>query len=100
MTTKLPVISCSISDSSDYDYMLDSAIHNTLGTIWKWADEQGINISFEKSVDDDGSPMTLQLKVHALLEEPTHRALFKLSFNELPYTQFSMKEMYPCFIKR
>jgi hypothetical protein len=41
--------------------------------------------------------MALQLKVDALLEEPTHRALFKLSFNELPYTQFSMKEMQPIF---
>jgi hypothetical protein len=100
MTTKLPVISCSIADSSDYDHMLDNAIHNTLGAIWKWADEQGINISFEKSIDNNLSTMALQLKVNALLEEPTHRALFKLSFNELPYTQFSMKELNPIFIKR
>ena len=97
MITKLPVISCSIADSSDYDYLLDNAIHNTLGAIWKWADEQGIVISFEKSIDDNPSTMALQLKVNALLEEPTHRALFKLSFIELPYTQFLMKEMQPIF---
>lgn len=97
MRTKLPVISCSIADSSDYDYLLDNAIHNTLGVIWKWADEQGINISFEKNIRDNPDTMALQLKVDALLEEPTHRALFKLSFNELPYTQFSMKEMQPIF---
>ena len=97
MIKQIPVISCSIADSSDYDYLLDNAIHNTLGAIWKWADEQGINISFEKNIRDNPDTMALQLKVDALLEEPTHRALFKLSFNELPYTQFSMKEMQPIF---
>ncbi len=95
--SKLPVISCSITDSSDYDYLVDNAIHNTLGPLWSWAEEQGVKISFEKNIDNDLNTMSLRLKVTALFEEHTHYALFKLSFSELPYKQFTMKEMQPIF---
>jgi len=94
---KFPVINCSISDSSDYDYLIDSAIHNTLSPLWDWAKEQGVNISFEKNIDNHYESMSLRLRVVALFNEPTDYALFKLSFSELPYKQFTMKEMHPIF---
>lgn len=97
MIKRLPVISCAISDSSDYDYMVDNAIHNTLGPLWSWAEEQGVKISFEKHMDNDVASMSLRLRVEALFEEPTHYALFKLSFSELPYQRFSMGDMQPIF---
>ena len=97
MIKKFPVISCAIADSSDYDYLIDNAIHNTIDPLWSWAEEQGIKISFEKSMDNDVTTMSLRLKVTALFEEHTHYALFKLSFSELPYKQFTMKEMHPIF---
>jgi hypothetical protein len=99
MIKRLPVISCAISDSSDYDYIVDSAIHNTLGPLWSWAKEQGIKISFEKSIDNDLATVSLHLKVDALFEEPADCALFTLSFSELPYQRLSMgdRALQPIF---
>lgn len=97
MIKQLPVISCAIADSSDYDYMVDNAIYNTLGPLWSWAEEQGVKISFEKNIDNDLNTMSLRLMVTALFDEPAHYALFKLSFNELPYQKFSMEDMQPIF---
>jgi hypothetical protein len=76
MIKKFPVISCAITDSSDYDYLVDNAIYNTLGPLWTWAEEQGVKISFEKNIDNDLDTMSLRLKVVALFEEPTDYALF------------------------
>jgi hypothetical protein len=99
MTERLTVIACSIADSSDYDYIVDNAVHNTLGPLWSWAEEQGIKISFEKSIDNDLATISLRLRVDALFEEPAHYALFKLSFGELPYRSLSMggRTLQPVF---
>ena len=97
MINRIPVISCAIADSSDYDYIVDNAIHNTLSPLWIWAEDQGVKISFEKSINEDVSTMSLRLKVDALFEETTHYALFKLSFSEMPYQKLSMGDMQPIF---
>lgn len=97
MNYKFPVIYTSIADSSDYNTMVDNGIHNTLGPLWSWSEEQGIKISFEKHIHDDPSTYSLKLRVDARFEDPAHLALFKLSFSELPYKQFTMKDMQPVF---
>ncbi len=97
MIKKFPVIFTSIADSSDYDIMVDNGIHNTLGPLWRWSEEQGIRISFEKHIVNDISTYSLRLRVDALFEDPAHLALFKLSFSELPYKQFTMKDLQPIF---
>lgn len=94
---RFPVIYTSIADSSDYDTMVDNGIHNTLGPLWSWAEAQGIKLSFEKHIDNDLSTYSLRLRVDAMFDDPTHLALFKLSFSELPYKQFTMKNMQPIF---
>ncbi len=97
MIKRFPVIRCAINDSSDYDLMVDNGIHNTLGPLWSWAEEQGINLSFEKNVDNDPANFSLRLQVNAVFEDQAHLALFKLSFAKLPYQQFSMNDMQPVF---
>ena len=97
MNYKFPVIYTSIADSSEYDTMVDNGIHNTLGPLWSWANDQGINLSFEKHILNDPSTYSLKLRVDARFKDPAHLALFKLSFSELPYKQFTMKDMQPVF---
>jgi hypothetical protein len=97
MIKRFPVIRTSIADSGDYDYLIENGIHNTLGPLWAWADEQGIKLSFEKNIENNPATYSLELLVNAMFEDPAHLALFKLSFSELPYRQFSMNDMQPIF---
>lgn len=97
MIKKYSVINCTINDSSDYDYLVDNGIHNTLIPFWDWAKEQQIKISFEKNINNDDDTFSLRLLVDALFEDHSHYALFKLSFAELPYKQFTVKDMQPIF---
>lgn len=97
MNYRFPVIFTSIADSSDYDTMVDNGIYNTLGPLWSWAEGQGIHLSFEKHIHNDPSTYSLKLRVDARFEDPAHLALFKLSFSELPYKQFTMGNMQPVF---
>ena len=97
MNYRFPVIFTSIADSSDYDIMVDNGIYNTLSPLWSWAEDQGIDISFEKLILNDPSTYSLKLRVDARFEDTAHLALFKLSFSELPYKQFTMKDMQPVF---
>lgn len=97
MIKRFPVILTKIADSSDYDIMIDNGIHNTLGPLWSWAEAQGIKLSFEKHIDNDVATYSLRLRVDAMFDDPAHLALFKLSFSELPYKQFTMKDMQPIF---
>jgi len=93
----IEVIRCSIADSDDYSHIVDSAIHNTLGQLWKWAEEQGVNVSFEKHIENDDASYSLLLRVTAKFYSDTDKALFKLSYSDLPYRQFSMNSMEPIF---
>ena len=54
------IIEAPINDNSDYDWMYDSALHNTLRTHFEWAKKSKIDIAFEKSYDgESGYSLTL-----------------------------------------
>lgn len=98
MKKRSAVISCSIADSGDYDFLIEEGVHNALIPLWSWAENQGIKLSFVKSIETDLATVSLRLRIDAVFDNPAHLALFKLSFSELPYNQFTMKGMQPIFL--
>ena len=79
---KIKIIDAHVNDSSDYDYIVDTAIHNTLADLFKWAEQSGANLTFMKKylTEDYG----LKLSVDAEFESSEDVALFKLTFGDLP----------------
>ena len=85
---QIRVIEARVKDDGDYDYIHDNAMHNTLRKYFKWAEESGAKISFEKSFEDIG--YTLTLCVDAIFEDKEDYALFKLTFSEMPFTRLNI----------
>lgn len=86
MKNKLIIVKTNISDSNDYSYIYDTAIHNTLDPYWVWAKENNVNVSFEKHTDQDVSTYSLRLRVIAEFPSETELALFKMTFGKFPLT--------------
>jgi len=53
------VIEARVKDDSDYDYIHDQAMHNTLRKYFKWAEDSGAKISFNKSWGEGDYSLTL-----------------------------------------
>jgi|TARA_R110001606_G_scaffold398076_1_gene576275 hypothetical protein len=85
---KLRIIDATIKDDSDYDYLHDQAIHNTLRKYFKWAEESNADINFTKSYGEES--YSLSLYVDAVFKNIEDYAQFKLSFDKHPYTQLKM----------
>lgn len=79
---KIKIIDAHVNDSSDYDYIVDTAIHNTLADLFKWAEESGASLNFMKKylTEDYG----LKLSVDAEFDTAEDLALFKLTFGDVP----------------
>jgi hypothetical protein len=101
MTYKYRVVECPINDSADYDYIWESAIHNTLGPFWKFADTAKGNVHFEKRFDDGPDAYGgAVLIIDAVFDEQTDLAYFKLNF-DLPYDSIVISsDMETTFIKK
>ena len=56
---KIRVIEARVKDDSDYDYIHDQAMHNTLRKYFKWAEESGADVSFNKSWGEGDYSLTL-----------------------------------------
>ncbi len=93
MKNKLIIVRTSMSDDSDYSYIYDTAIQNTLDPYWAWAKENNINVNFTKNVDNDVSTWQLKLAVVAEFSNPTDLALFKLSFGNFPLKEINLQSM-------
>jgi|TARA_R110001606_G_scaffold373837_1_gene531376 hypothetical protein len=91
------IIEATINDSADYDWMYDSALHNTLKEHFEWAKKSSIDLSFEKSYDGE-SGYNLMLCVDAKFTAPEDLALYKISFGFAPLKTFSMDNNEPEFI--
>ena len=46
---KVQVVNCKVKDDSDFDYIYDCAIHNTLADYFKWTECCEKGVRFEKS---------------------------------------------------
>ncbi len=79
------IIECIVNDSSDYDYIYDSAVQNTLDEYFKWADAQDGTVSFEKSWGDPSYNLCLQ--VDAKFDDKDTYALFKLVYGNKPFNK-------------
>ena len=86
---KIRVIEARVKDDSDYDYIHDQAMHNTLRKYFKWAEESGADVSFNKSWGEGDYSLTLC--VDAIFEDKEDFALFKLTFSEMPFTRLNIK---------
>ena len=86
---KVKVIEAVVNDDGDYDYIHDSAMHNTLAEFFKWSKEAGVKISFEKEYDD--SDYSLKLIVWAVLDNKEDYGYFKLMFNGAPFNKMDIK---------
>jgi len=85
------IIECNVNDSSDWDWIYDEAVQNTLKEYFKWADDNNGNINFEKSWADVSYTLTMQ--VDANFEDKDTYALFKLSFGNKPYNKLNVNTM-------
>ena len=85
---RVRIIEARLKDSSDYDFIYDNAVHNTLGDYWKWAETSSGTVSFEKNWNDEG--VYLVLEVDAVFEEPDDYALFKLTYGGKPFTKLQI----------
>ena len=79
---KIKIIDAHVNDSSDYDYIIDTAIHNTLADLFKWAEDSGAKLTFMKKylTEEYG----LKLRVDAEFDSPEDVALYKLTFGDIP----------------
>jgi len=73
---KVRVIQATVKDDSDYDFIYDNAVQNTLKDYWTWAETSKGTVCFEKNYEDIGYSLTLC--VDAKFDEPEDYALFKL----------------------
>ena len=74
------IIEAPINDNSDYDWMYDSALHNTLRTHFEWAKKSKIDIAFEIA-------LTMKQNID-WVEKSTDEELIEL--NNLPPATFSV----------
>jgi len=88
---KIKIIDSRVSDSSDNGYFWENGIHNTLRPIWAWADENKVDVSFEKFLEPDESGAGLRLEVYANFTSKEDMGLYKLSFNTSPMTKMVSK---------
>jgi len=88
---KLQVVNCKVKDDSDFDYIYDNAIHNTLAEYFKWSEccEEGVR--FEKSYTDK-EDYSLSLMVDAVFDNKKDMALFKLAFGDKPKQKLIIKD--------
>ena len=88
---KVQVVNCKVKDDSDFDYIYDCAIHNTLADYFKWAEccEQGVR--FEKSFTDK-EDYSFSLMVDAIFDSKQDMALFKLAYGDKPLDKLIIKD--------
>ena len=88
---KVNVINCKIKDDSDFDYIYDNAIHNTMAEYFKWSEccEEGVR--FEKSYTDK-EDYNFSLIVDAVFDSKKDMALFKLAFGDKPLDKLVIKD--------
>ena len=49
----MQIVKCVINDSSDYEYLYESAINNTFEKYFNWSKEHNIPVNFIKTFGDD-----------------------------------------------
>lgn len=82
------IVETYINDSSDYDFIVNEAIQNTLAPFFKFKDENDIDVSYEKSYDKSG--YGLLLKINAVFVNDDDLAMFRLRFGgDYPKVKFS-----------
>jgi|TARA_B110000444_G_C18837800_1_gene597085 hypothetical protein len=85
------IVDCVVNDSSDYEWMHESAISNTIGKYFEWADNNNINVQFTKSYDDE-LVYGLKLYIDAKFDHPEDRAQFVITFGNKPFTRLKESE--------
>ena len=85
------IIECNVNDSSDWDWIYDEAVQNTLANYFNWAEEHKSEVHFEKSWADVSYSLTMQ--VDAKFDDRDTYALFKLTFGNEHYTKLDTHKM-------
>ena len=88
---KVQVVNCKVKDDSDFDYIYDCAIHNTLAEYFKWTECCGKGVRFEKSFTDK-EDYSFSLMVDAIFDSKKDMALFKLAFGDKPLNKLIIKD--------
>ena len=91
------IIKAIVTDDGDYEYITDQGIHNTLKSIWKWADKNDVEINFVKSYADN-FVHGLELNVQAVFKYKEDLALYKITIGSQPYNKLTMNNDIPLFI--
>ena len=82
------IVAAYINDSSDYDFLVEEAIQNTLQPYFEFKDTNNVDVSYEKSYSKEG--YGLLLKVNAVFIKEEELAVFRLRFGgDYPKTKFS-----------
>ena len=91
------IIEVTIKDDSDYDWLYDSALQNTLKEHFDWSDKTKADVSFLKSYDGEKG-YGLKLCVDATFTNKQDFALYKITFGFGPLKKFNEgKNMEPYF---
>ena len=68
---KVRVIQATVKDDSDYDFIYDNAVQNTLKDYWTWAETSKGTVCFEKNYEDIGYSLTLCVDAKSLAKYMT-----------------------------
>ena len=88
---KVQVVNCKVKDDSDFDYIYDCAIHNTLAEYFEWTECCEKGVRFEKSFTDK-EDYSFSLMVDAIFDSKKDMALFKLAFGDKPLNKLIIKD--------
>lgn len=97
---RLRIAEVPINDSSDYDYLWESAIHNSLAPLWKFAETSKGTMHFNKTINtskDAYGGMVLELD--AIFNDRSDMAYFKLNF-DLPWNAMEVTSGMEVYFKK
>ncbi len=78
------IVECAINDSSDYEYIHESAVSNTFKKYFEWSEEHNIPVEFHKKFVDD-LIHGLMIIIDAKFKHSEDEAQFKLTFENKVY---------------
>jgi hypothetical protein len=88
---KVKIVDCKIKDDSDFDYIYDNAIQNTLAGYFKWAECCEEEVHFERSYSDK-EDYSFSIMVHAVFDNKRDLALYKLAYGSEPLSKLIIKD--------
>ena len=88
----MQIVECTINDSSDYEFVYESAINNTFTKYFEWSEENNIPVEFTKNFEDN-LMHGLTLIINARFKHKEDEAQFKLTFGNKVYNRINELKM-------